>query len=90
MKEESKYLIAQLEEQKHLKELQATRIIEMDDYFKYSGKMEIRFKRYKYNGYDYSRIVNAPIHYIPPLDYREIMQANDMSKYKLKKDRIIW
>ena len=67
-----------------------SRVIEFNDYFKYSGKQEIRFKSYKYNGHDYSRIVKSPTHYIPPLDYREIMKTNDMRKYKLKKQRKVW
>lgn len=90
MNDEVKNLIAELKQQKELDELQASRVIEFDHYFKYSGKQEIRFKSYKYNGHDYSRIVKSPTHYIPPLDYREIMKTNDMTKYKLKKDRKVW
>ena len=48
MNDEVKNLIAELKQQKELDELQASRVIEFDHYFKYSGKQEIRFKSYKY------------------------------------------
>jgi hypothetical protein len=90
MKELSKYLIEEIKQKKYLQDLHTTKVIDMNHWFKYSGKQEVRVKRYKYNDTDYSKFVKAPTHYVPPLNYRAIMKANDMTKYKLKNNRKVW
>tara|TARA_R100000541_G_scaffold26125_1_gene35663 strand:+ start:1768 stop:2040 length:273 start_codon:yes stop_codon:yes gene_type:complete len=90
MKKETKNFIEELKQQKYLEELQAAKVVDMNDWFKYSGKQEVRFKRYKYNDTNYSKYIDAPTHYVPPLNYRAVMKANNMTKYKLKNTRKVW
>tara|TARA_R100000544_G_scaffold11663_1_gene5255 strand:+ start:771 stop:1043 length:273 start_codon:yes stop_codon:yes gene_type:complete len=90
MKDLSKYLIEEIKQEQYLKDLHAIKVVDMNDWFKYSGKQEVRCKRYKYNDTNYSKFVIAPTHYVPPLNYRSIMKANNMTKYKLKNNRKVW
>jgi len=90
MKELSKYLVEEIKQKKYLQDLHATKVIDMNHWFKYSGKQEVRVKRYKYNDTGYSKFVKSPTHYVPPLNYRSIMKSNDMTKYKLKNNRKVW
>ena len=67
-------MIAELKQKKELDKLYKQNTIELNDYFAYSGKIEIKGKFVKPND-DYI--------------YKEkIIIKNDMSKYKLEKDRI--
>lgn len=78
MKDEIKYLIQHLKEEKYLDELQATRVIDFNDYFKYSGKVETKNKKFV----AYERLLS---------DYPITKPAriyNNMDKYQLKKNRI--
>lgn len=90
MTEETKYLIDELERKKYLENLSKQTYIEFDTYFKYSGKEEIRARNYKYDDKNYSKIVNAPVEYVQPETFLTIKEENDMSKYKLKKNRVVW
>tara|TARA_R100001463_G_scaffold6026_2_gene20007 strand:- start:419 stop:691 length:273 start_codon:yes stop_codon:yes gene_type:complete len=90
MKAETKYFIEELERRQHLEELYNQTYIEFDTYFKYSGKEEIRVRTYKYEDKNYSKIVKAPEEYVEPPTFLTIQEENDMTKYKLKKDRVVW
>ena len=70
MKKLTDYLVSDLRQKKYLKEIMDARFIDMDNYFKYSGKVES-------NG----NIVSMT----PKYRRKNIVKINnDMSKYKLK------
>tara|TARA_R100000742_G_C4275052_1_gene95314 strand:+ start:152 stop:424 length:273 start_codon:yes stop_codon:yes gene_type:complete len=90
MKEETKYFIEELERRQHLEELYNQTYIEFDTYFKDSGKIEVKARNYSYDDTNYSKIVKAPEEYVEPPTLLTIKEENDMTKYKLKKDRVVW
>ena len=70
MNEESKAMIDKLKEDRYFKELYKNNIIDMNDYFAYSGKQEIN---------------NKLVSLIPAYrNKKNISINNDMSKYVLK------
>ena len=70
MNEESKTMIDKLKEDRYFKELHKNNIIDMNDYFAYSGKQEIN---------------NKLVSLIPAYrNKKNISINNDMSKYVLK------
>ena len=70
MNEESKAMIDKLKEDRYFKELYKNNIIDMNDYFAYSGKQEIN---------------NKLVSLIPSYrNKKNISINNDMSKYVLK------
>ena len=70
MNEESKAMINKLKEDRYFKELHKNNIIDMNDYFAYSGKQEIN---------------NKLVSLIPSYrNKKNISINNDMSKYVLK------
>ena len=70
MNEESKAMINKLKEDRDFKELHKNNIIDMNDYFAYSGKQEIN---------------NKLVSLIPAYrNKKNISINNDMSKYVLK------
>jgi hypothetical protein len=70
MNEESKTMIDKLKEDRYFKELYKNNIIDMNDYFAYSGKQEIN---------------NKLVSLIPSYrNKKNISINNDMSKYVLK------
>ena len=70
MNEESKAMIDKLKEDRYFKELHKNNIIDMNDYFAYSGKQEIN---------------NKLVSLIPSYrNKKNISINNDMSKYVLK------
>jgi hypothetical protein len=70
MKKLTDYLISDLKQKRYLKELTDSMFIDMDDYFKKSGQIEL----------------NENILYLTPKYRRKQIEKiyNDMSKYKLK------
>tara|TARA_B110000285_G_C14668485_1_gene399259 strand:- start:276 stop:518 length:243 start_codon:yes stop_codon:yes gene_type:complete len=70
MNEESKAMIDKLKEDRYFKQLYKNNIIDMNDYFAYSGKQEIN---------------NKLVSLIPAYrNKKNISINNDMSKYVLK------
>jgi hypothetical protein len=70
MNKESKAMIDKLKEDRYFKELHKNNIIDMNDYFAYSGKQEIN---------------NKLVSLIPSYrNKKNISINNDMSKYVLK------
>ena len=88
MKEATKDIIAELKQKKHLDQIYAGKVREFDTYFTPTNKIEIRVKKYKYEGKNYSAFVDAPEEYVPLPTAKQLAVYNDMSVYKLKKDRI--
>jgi hypothetical protein len=66
----SNYLISNLREQKILENITKRNIIQLDHYFKYSGKQEVN---------------NKLVALVPEYRKERMLIKNDMSKYKLKK-----
>jgi len=93
MKDETKYLIEEMKQKQRLDEIYKSRIIEFDDYFKNSGKEEIGIKKFKEDRKNYSAILDSDIVTsltAPVVNHQRTLIYNDMSKYKLKKKRILW
>tara|TARA_R100000234_G_C4854440_1_gene116567 strand:- start:83 stop:373 length:291 start_codon:yes stop_codon:yes gene_type:complete len=93
MKDETKYLIEEMKQKQRLDEIYKSRIIEFDDYFTYSGKEEMRVKKFKADAKNYSAIVDSDVVNsltVPTMKLQTTAIYNDMSKYKLKKKRILW
>lgn len=89
MKKETKYFIEQVKQKQYLQKLYKSRLIEFEDYFKYSGKEEMRVKKYREDSKDYSALINSEI--LDDIEKVKVYKSprihNDMSKYKLKKDK---
>ena len=93
MKDETKYLIEEMKQKQRLDEIYKSRIIEFDDYFTNSGKEEMRIKKFKENVKNYSALVDSDVVNslaVPTMKLKTTAIYNDMSKYKLKKKRILW
>ena len=90
MKEETKDIITELKQKKYLDDIYAAKVREFDDYFKPTNLIEVRVKKYKYGRTNYSEFVDAPAEYKPLPTAKQLAVSNDMSKYKLNKDRTVW
>ena len=93
MKDETKYLIEEMKQKQRLDEIYKSRIIEFDDYFTNSGKEEMRIKKFKEDVKNYSALVDSDVVNslaVPTMQLKTTAIYNDMSKYKLKKKRILW
>ena len=88
MKEETKDVITEIKQKQYLDKIYAGKVREFDDYFKPTNLIEVRVKKYKYEGKNYSQFVAAPEEYKPLPTAKQLAVYNDMSKYKLDKDRI--
>ena len=88
MKEETRDIIVELKQKKHLDEIYAGKVREFDNYFTPTNKIEVRVKKYRYEGKNYSQFVDAPEEYVPLPTAKQLAVNNDMSKYKLEKNRI--
>jgi len=90
MKEETKDIITELKQKKYLDDIYAAKVREFDNYFTPTNKIEVRVKKYKYGRTNYSEFVDAPAEYKPLPTAKQLAVSNDMSKYKLNKDRTVW
>ena len=88
MKEETRDVITEIKQKQYLDKIYAGKVREFDDYFKPTNLIEVRVKRYRYEGKNYSQFVAAPEEYKPLPTAKKLAVYNDMSKYKLEKDRI--
>ena len=90
MKDETKYLIEEMKQKQRLDEIYKSRLIEFNDYFKNSGKEEMKVKKFKADAKNYSAIVDSDVINslaVPKIKLQNSIVYNDMSKYKLKKDK---
>ena len=90
MKDETKDIITELKQKKYLDDIYAAKVREFDNYFTPTNKIEVRVKKYKYGRTNYSEFVDAHEEYKPLPTAKQLAVSNDMSKYKLNKDRTVW
>tara|TARA_R100000742_G_C4276532_1_gene97683 strand:- start:1907 stop:2176 length:270 start_codon:yes stop_codon:yes gene_type:complete len=87
MKEETKYLIEEAKQNARIDEIMKERVVEFDGFFKYSGKTEEQTKRFWQGQTGYSGFFDKPEDYIPLPTPKQLQIHNDMTKYKLKKNK---
>lgn len=88
MKEETRDVITEIKQKQYLDKIYAGKVREFDNYFTPTNKIEVRVKKYKYGRTNYSEFVDAPEEYKPLPTAKQLAVYNDMSKYKLEKNRI--
>tara|TARA_R100001463_G_scaffold25650_2_gene60623 strand:- start:8467 stop:8733 length:267 start_codon:yes stop_codon:yes gene_type:complete len=88
MKQETKDFIKDVKETKMIDELYEKNIIPFESFFKYSGKTEEQTKRFWQGQTGYSGFFDKPDDYVPLPTPKQLQIHNDMSKYKLKKNKI--
>tara|TARA_R100001463_G_scaffold13104_3_gene35140 strand:- start:514 stop:783 length:270 start_codon:yes stop_codon:yes gene_type:complete len=87
MKEETRYLIEEAKQNARIDEIIKERVVEFDGFFKYSGKTEEQTKRFWQGQTGYSGFFDKPEDYIPLPTPKQLQIHNDMTKYKLKKNK---